>query len=307
MESIEQIKEIVKEYGIEYKNLIYISNNFHEIKKLGFFSSEKEKLKKKAQEFKKLHTIGFLPWGSFIMLIEKAPLITAANVSKYYDEDLNLDGVIDSQSTNDEMHIGPPSINTLKKSLTIRKIRKYTGYSSLDLSDVTAEVESFFLNQKFGWASEVKPTVVVDKKPDNALIRCFTAKTLLKTWGNSNETAINLIIEKNNDSIEYTCGFTGNEKVLSAKHIGVAVLTGGVSLAGNAASAIKDDKLVKQTMEFIENMMNSQFSKDVANTVNIQHENDIPAQIKKLSTLKDQGILTEEEFTSKKTELLNKM
>ena len=125
MESIEQIKEIVKEYGIEYKNLIYISNNFHEIKKLGFFSSEKEKLKKKAQEFKKLHTIGFLPWGFFITLIEEAPLITAANVSKYYDEDLNLDGVIDSQSTNDEMHIGPPSINTLKKSLTIRKIRKY--------------------------------------------------------------------------------------------------------------------------------------------------------------------------------------
>ncbi len=34
---------------------------------------------------------------------------------------------------------------------------------------------------------------------------------------------------------------------------------------------------------------------------------DIPAQIQKLAALRDQGILTEEEFTSKKAELLAKM
>jgi hypothetical protein len=34
---------------------------------------------------------------------------------------------------------------------------------------------------------------------------------------------------------------------------------------------------------------------------------DIPAQIQKLAALRDQGILTEEEFTSKKSELLAKM
>ena len=34
---------------------------------------------------------------------------------------------------------------------------------------------------------------------------------------------------------------------------------------------------------------------------------DIPAQIQKLAALKDQGILTEEEFTSKKAELLARM
>jgi hypothetical protein len=33
----------------------------------------------------------------------------------------------------------------------------------------------------------------------------------------------------------------------------------------------------------------------------------IPDEIKKLSDLKDQGILTEEEFETKKTDLLNKM
>lgn len=35
--------------------------------------------------------------------------------------------------------------------------------------------------------------------------------------------------------------------------------------------------------------------------------NDIPSQIKKLSDLKNQGIITEEEFTQKKAELLAKM
>lgn len=39
------------------------------------------------------------------------------------------------------------------------------------------------------------------------------------------------------------------------------------------------------------------------NTVNP----DIPSQIQKLSELKDQGILTEDEFKQKKTELLSKM
>ena len=34
---------------------------------------------------------------------------------------------------------------------------------------------------------------------------------------------------------------------------------------------------------------------------------DIPAQIQKLAALKDQGILTEDEFTTKKAELLAKM
>ena len=34
---------------------------------------------------------------------------------------------------------------------------------------------------------------------------------------------------------------------------------------------------------------------------------DIPSQISKLSELKDKGVITEEEFISKKTELLNKM
>ena len=39
----------------------------------------------------------------------------------------------------------------------------------------------------------------------------------------------------------------------------------------------------------------------------VEEKTDIPEQIKKLSDLKDQGILTEEEFQSKKKDLLDKM
>lgn len=41
-----------------------------------------------------------------------------------------------------------------------------------------------------------------------------------------------------------------------------------------------------------------------AQNINVQ---DIPEQIKKLAELKDAGILTEDEFNSKKSELLEKM
>ena len=42
-------------------------------------------------------------------------------------------------------------------------------------------------------------------------------------------------------------------------------------------------------------------------TSNNTGNSDIPTQIQKLSELKDQGILTEDEFNQKKTELLSKM
>ena len=53
-------------------------------------------------------------------------------------------------------------------------------------------------------------------------------------------------------------------------------------------------------MIFIDDMMKNQFC---------NHKNtndDIPKKLKKLSELKDEGIITEDEFNLKKTELLNK-
>lgn len=54
-------------------------------------------------------------------------------------------------------------------------------------------------------------------------------------------------------------------------------------------------------MNKVQNLNNSQTN--VASNINI----DIPTQIKKLAELKNQGILTEDEFNKKKTELLSKM
>ena len=47
------------------------------------------------------------------------------------------------------------------------------------------------------------------------------------------------------------------------------------------------------------------FNQEVQNNANV--EDDIPGKIKKLSELKDQGILTQEEFDTKKADLLSKM
>lgn len=52
--------------------------------------------------------------------------------------------------------------------------------------------------------------------------------------------------------------------------------------------------------------VNSKIGKK-GSSLNPDKVDDIPSQIRKLSELRDQGILTEDEFTQKKTELLSKM
>ena len=200
-----------------------------------------------------------------------------------------------------------PSVAEVKKILTQPKSRKYSGYLNINLSDVFDEIEAFYLNQKFGWLGEAKPTVIVSKNKNNIVVRCYTAKTIVRTWGNSKETAINVIVEKNNGIIDFNCGFTGNKAVLSGSSIAGVLLTGGVSLVGNAASAVKDGKLVNATMQFIDDMMKNQFSNNSAGPTIIKQEVDIADQIRKLSDLKNDGILTEDEFNKKKAELLTKM
>lgn len=62
------------------------------------------------------------------------------------------------------------------------------------------------------------------------------------------------------------------------------------------------EKNISGFVEFVRNSMDK-FSAHV----DVRVANDIPAQIKKLSDLKNQGILTEDEFTSKKQELLARL
>jgi hypothetical protein len=302
-----ELKKMVKEHGISPENLVIISSNFHEQKKLGLFSTQKEKLKVKANDFKKVHNIGFLAWGAFIQIIEKEPLITKDNLSNYYDSEINIDLNEDLDISNHDIKQITPTAESIRNSITQPKSRKYSGYDMIDLSVIADELESFFSNQKFGWLSEAKPSIIVSKNKDNVIVRCYTAKTLVRTWGNSKETAINVIVENKNGTVDFYCGFTGNKSVLSGSSIAGAVLTGGVSLAGNAASAIKDGKLVNETMQFIDDMMKNQFSNKFSSPTIIKQEVDIVDQIRKLSDLKNEGILTEDEFNAKKAELLSKM
>jgi len=202
------------------------------------------------------------------------------------------------------------NINETINTLTQKKTKKYSGFSNLNLNDLSNEIESFFKGQKFGYIAEVKPQVFTETdNVGNKIIKCFTAKTLIKTWGNSKETAVNVVLEKNGNSLNIYCGFTGNKGVLSGQGIFGMVLTGGVSLIGNAASAIKDGKMVDSTLLYIDELLNNLFQKDSNNNQNIvtDNSNDIPLQIEKLAGLKEKGIISEEEFNSKKKELLDKM
>jgi hypothetical protein len=302
-----ELKEKIIKHGISPESLIVISTNLHEQKKLGLFSMQKEKLKAKGMEFKKAHNIGFMSWGALIQIIEKEPLITKDSVSNYYDAEINIDLNEDLDISNHDIKQTPPTAEAIRNSITQPKSRKYSGYSSLDLSIIANEIESFFSNQKFGWLGEAKPTVIVSKNKNNVVIRCYTAKTLVRTWGNSKETAINVIVENKNGTIDFNCGFTGNKAVLSGSSIAGAFFTGGVSLVGNAASAVKDGKLVNATMQFIDDMMKNQFSNNSSSPTIIKQEVDTADQIRKLSDLKNDGILTEDEFNKKKAELLSKM
>ena len=62
------------------------------------------------------------------------------------------------------------------------------------------------------------------------------------------------------------------------------------------------EKDIAGFVEYVRNRI-----EEIPSSESIQQEQDIPDQIKKLAELKDQGILTEEEFGSKKQELLKRL
>ena len=70
----------------------------------------------------------------------------------------------------------------------------------------------------------------------------------------------------------------------------------------------KNKKIAEEALDYInEKLDNLKSGKTSSETNQDKEKLDIPQQIKKLSDLKDQGILTEEEFQSKKKDLLDKM
>ena len=205
------------------------------------------------------------------------------------------------------------NIQSTKRSLTQSKFKKYRGYNNLNLDELSLEIKNFFRSQKFGWLGEAKPQVFIKSDDNkNKLIKCFTAKTLVRTWGNSSETAINVLLIKGDSDIEVYCGFSGNKSVLSGSSVFGAVMTGGVSLIGNAASAVKDKKLIESTMQFVDEAMKDLFGNNILAHIPTEvtvskQEVDPFEQIEKLSVLKEKGILTEDEFNNKKNEILNRI
>ena len=137
-------------------------------------------------------------------------------------------------------------------------------------------------------------------------VQVFTSKGAVRTWGNSKETACNAIITVSSNSLDITIGYSGNKGVISAQGIGGALLTGGASLIGNAASAAKDKKMVLDTMKFIEDLLNNYFTNSEASQAQSSGI-DILGQIEKLKQLHDNGILTDDEYNDKKKVLLDKL
>ncbi|WP_291563721.1 MULTISPECIES: SHOCT domain-containing protein [unclassified Clostridium] len=97
-------------------------------------------------------------------------------------------------------------------------------------------------------------------------------------------------------------GPVGLLAVASAKKKGVYVIA--IEFKDGKRSLLEVDEKIYRKMLLL-NFRNE----DRADEVNLcnSSQEDILEQIKKLSELKDQGILTEEEFTTKKTDLLAKL
>ena len=64
--------------------------------------------------------------------------------------------------------------------------------------------------------------------------------------------------------------------------------------------------MVDSTLKYIDELLSNVFKENSSNTIK-DSSNDILSQIEKLSELKEKGILTEDEFNAKKTDLLAKM
>ena len=108
---------------------------------------------------------------------------------------------------------------------------------------------------------------------------------------------------------------TGPLQVVKAKSAGfvatTALFTGGIGIAAKAAGALSDKVKTDSFMKYIDEKIyqNKGNGPELVQSISTESksEDDIPDKIKKLSDLKDQGILTDEESAAKKKDLLDKM
>lgn len=99
-------------------------------------------------------------------------------------------------------------------------------------------------------------------------------------------------------------------KEFEVKTFGNGITGGHIQLHTNTKSYDLLITYKKDIMEKIRNTFtNAKLNLNISSTMNISiiTTNDIPEQIEKLSQLKNSGILTEDEFNSKKAELLARL
>lgn len=199
------------------------------------------------------------------------------------------------------------SISQFESNLTLKERKRFAGKQGINIQELISEIENFFTNRKFGWLGEAKPVVQSRTEGNVHQIQVFTSKGAIRTWGNSKETACNVFLTIGDSSMDVTVGYSGNKGVVSAQGITGVLLTGGVSLIGNAASAAKDKKMVNDTMKFIEDLLNNYFVTTSSQESSNSGGEDVLGQIEKLKQLYDAGILTEQEYNDKKKALLERL
>jgi hypothetical protein len=126
----------------------------------------------------------------------------------------------------------------------------------------------------------------IDKKDDIAKVIYLKAKLSLFSWGET--ITINII--KVEDSLS-------NINIISTPKIGM-----GANAPGLYGDMGKNRKNINKIQQAITNELSKypeEYKKEIGN------QNSIADEIKKFAELRDSGILTEEEFQTKKKQILN--
>ena len=279
----------MKEMGYDFLNEEALKNATIEIEKIKIITFYHELLKTKPNIFIDL------------TIEKKEDIPKEVKVIPPLDEDIPK-----------EVKVIPPldieNLICLHNELTQSVSKKYRN-NTVVIGELANEIEQYFISKKFGFFGTVTPKVVIDTALNgDKLIRAITGGGIINSVGNTSDTAICVVITKNQNEIHITCGMTGNYGLLTTKSLVEAYFSLGGALVGRVASNVKDSVHIKAVFQYIDDLMNNFFKEQSSMPTNQQTlELSIPEKIKKLAELKEMGILTDEEFNQKKVELLARL
>ena len=151
---------------------------------------------------------------------------------------------------------------------------------------------------------------------DDEEIKAHVDGYIGKLMGQGADTQHNGVLVLTNDRVVFYSKGWLNEVVRSIQLKQIANVHYTTSWPGTSLEIVSKDTLKVTTLGSKELFSEFQKQLEIARDVGDNNENqnssknnslDIPDQIQKLANLRDQGLITEEEFSSKKAELLSKM